>query len=279
MRTNVLVSLGVLLLALPLAGCGGDERIPDSDVYPGVVLIDDMEDGEQNILTDSGRIGLWYIYSDETLGATQDPAIGFPMYPNANGVQPPRQCPWAGGGPAASYFVGETSCKYVARTNGNGQLGWGAGIGVDLNGQMGVKNPIDASSFAGIGFFARGTVRMNTLRFNVQDVQTTPESAAAADRAVPPIPRCGRTAAEGCNNHFGITISDLSPDWKWYEFPFSMMTQGYQGGFQPAALRTDAVVGIQFQVQGADPAAAGMPMGPAQPFDFSIDNLSFILPR
>src|SRR5688572_25794626 len=121
MRTNALllsggpraprfVSLGVLSLALPLAGCGGDERIPDSYVYPGVVLIDDMEDGEQNILTDSGRIGIWYIYSDETLGATQDPAIGFPMWPNLSSVQPPRTCPVTAG-PAAAYFAGETSCK------------------------------------------------------------------------------------------------------------------------------------------------------------------------
>src|SRR5262245_22337962 len=109
MRTNVLLSLGVLSLALPLAGCSGDERVPDSYAYPGVVLIDDMEDGEQNILTDSGRIGIWYIYSDETLGSSQDPAIGFPMWPNGGGGQPPRQCPWAGGPPASNYFAGETS--------------------------------------------------------------------------------------------------------------------------------------------------------------------------
>jgi hypothetical protein len=278
MRSNVLVSLGVLSLALPLAGCSGDPRIPDSYAYPGVVLIDDMEDGEQNILTDSGRIGLWYIYSDETLGSSQTPAIGFPMSPNGANGQPPRPCPWNGGGAAASYFAGETSCKYVARTSGTGQLGFGAGIGVDLNGQMGVKNPIDASSFRGIGFFVRALPRtinntMNALRVNVQDVQTTPESAAAADRLG--IARCDDPPNAGCNNHFGATIM-TTPDWQWVEILFATMSQGYDGGYQPPMLRTDAVVGVQFQVQGADPAVDGVPDGPAQPFDFSIDNLSFL---
>ena len=240
-----------------------------------------MEDGEQNILTDSGRIGLWYIYSDETLGSSQTPAIGFPMAPN-NGAdgQPPRPCPWNGGGPAATYFAGETSCKYVARTSGTGQLGFGAGIGVDLNGQMGVKNSIDAGAFRGIGFFVRAlprTINMttNALRVNVQDVQTTPESAAAADRLG--IARCDNPPNAGCNNHFGFTVT-TTDTWQWVEIPFATMSQAYAGGFQPQALRPDAVVGVQFQVQGADPAVDGVPDGAAVPFDFSIDNLSFLLP-
>jgi hypothetical protein len=41
---------------------------------------------------------------------------------------------------------------------------------------------------------------------------------------------------------------------------------------------TSAVVGVQFQITGADPADTGMPMTPVEPFDFSIDNLSFLEP-
>jgi hypothetical protein len=40
-------------------------------------------------------------------------------------------------------------------------------------------------------------------------------------------------------------------------------------------LRRDAVVGVQFQITGADPDANGM-LDPAEDFDFSIDNLSFL---
>jgi hypothetical protein len=288
-------AFGVSCVALCAAACSDDPRIPDGNHYPGVVLIDDMEDGQQNILSDSGRVGIWYIYSDETDGSTQEPALGFPMWPNGQ-EQPVRPC----GAAAAAltpqpYFNAETSCKYVARTYGTGQIGFGAGVGVDLKGEGGIKNPIDARAFRGIGFFARGTTRAQTLRVNVQDVQTTPESAAAADRRG--IARCGvlpavcqnpATAndpvclqpAPGCNDHFGAPIVlNATGAWQWYEIPFDSMLQGFPGFPPGGALRRDAIVGIQFQVAGADTDAnptMGM-LDPIVPFDFSIDNLSFLL--
>jgi hypothetical protein len=291
-------AIGVSCLALSATACSDDPRTPDGNHYPGVVVIDDMEDGQQNILSDSGRVGIWYIYSDETDGSTQEPAIGFPMTANGAG-QPPRPC-----GPAstalAPYFSTETSCKYVARTFGTGQIGFGAGVGVDLKGEGGIKNPINAAAYRGIGFFARGSTRMQQLRVNVQDVQTTPESADAADRRG--IARCGvpascnnpATAANpicqtppACNDHFGAGIVlPADGSWQWFELPFAAMGQAFPGfPPPPATLRTDAIVGIQFQVAGADADANaangildgnGQP-GTVQPFDFSIDNLSFLL--
>jgi hypothetical protein len=288
---------GVCGLALCAAACSDDPRIPDGNHYPGVVVIDDMEDGTQNILSDSGRVGIWYIYSDETDGSTQEPSIGFPMWPNGD-EQPARPCGAAAATVAGApqYFAGEETCKYVARTYGTGQIGFGAGVGVDLKGEGGVKNPIDARGFRGIGFFARGSTRAQQLRVNVQDVQTTPESAAAADRrgiprceALPPQcsnpafssdPSCAAPSA-GCNDHFGFTITlPMNGGWQWFEIPFAMMSQAFQGGFPVGgALRQDAIVGIQFQVAGADTDAdptMGM-LSPIIPFDFSIDNLSFLL--
>ncbi len=286
---------GMCGLALTAAACSDDPRIPDGNHYPGVVVIDDMEDGQQNILSDSGRVGIWYIYSDETDGSTQEPALGFPMWPNG-AQQPARPC-----GPAAAtvagapqYFNTETSCNYVARTWGTGQIGFGAGVGVDLNGEGGVKNPINASAFRGIGFFARGTARAQTVRVNVQDVQTTPESAAAADRRG--IARCGVLPAQcqvpgatdpiclapppGCNAHFGAAITlPANGSWQWFEIPFASMAQAFPGFPPSGSLRVDNIVGIQFQVAGADTDADPTlgDLAPIVPFDFSIDNLSFLL--
>lgn len=285
-------------LALFLAACSDDPRLPDGYEYSrsltglprGVVVIDDMEDGDQNIFSDSGRLGIWYIYSDETPGSSHEPSLGFPMWPNGQG-QPPRPC-----GPLSAPLTGnlpifgsETQCDFVARTWGADQAGFGAGVGVDLKGDGGVKNPIDARAFSGIGFFARGSVRNNTLRVNVQDVQTTPESAAAADRRG--VPRCGAqppicatvptdptclAPPPACNAHFGANIT-LGPDWQWYEIPFASMTQAFAGFPVGGTLRTDLIVGIQFQVEGADadPSPTNTPNA-LLPFDFSIDNLSFL---
>lgn len=276
-------------------GCSDDERVADGAQFPGVELIDNMEDGQQYILSDDGRVGLWYTYNDASPTGTQEPALGFPMYrtrkpngePDKSSQVPAREC---GGGPQAPFFQGETECSFVARTWGTGQRGWGAGMGVDLNGEAGTKNPFDASAYGGIGFFVLGDVRDNQMRVNVQDVRTTPESSDAADRRS--ITRCGSYLPDGtpsarCNDHYGYGISGISKaDWKWVTIPFHCMQSGgwgypaaALGGAPPSehVLRRDAVVGVQFQIAGADPADTGMVMNPVvRGFDFSIDNLVFL---
>jgi hypothetical protein len=287
------VALGTLALAAALPACSDDPRIPDGNHYsesvtqkPGVVLIDDMEDGTQYILSDDGRVGLWYTYNDASATGTQEPALGFPMYRTGTDESEvsPRPC---GGGDVAPFFASEESCDFVARTWGTGQRGWGAGMGVDLNGEGGIKNPIDASGYGGIGFFAIGGVRGGALRVNVQDVRTTPESADAADSRS--IDRCESYKLEDgtetgrCNDHYGLGVT-ISPDaWKWIEIPFHCMVNGnwgyasIVGGGTPAdnVLRRDAIVGVQFQIAGADADENGM-LDPIEAFDFSIDNLSLL---
>jgi hypothetical protein len=291
--SSPLTSVGLIAMTA-LAACSGDPRIPVGDRFsesvtgvPGVVLIDDMEDGSQYLLSDHDRTGLWYVYNDASLNSTQEPAIGFPMYrvllPDGSAVPgaavPPRPC---GAGATTPFFAGEEDCAFVARTWGTGQRGWGAGVGLDLNGEGGFKNPFDASNFGGIGFFAMGNVRGGDLRVNVQDVRTTPESAGAADRRA--IPRCDAAdPARRCNDHYGRGVK-ITTAWQWIEIPFSCMTSGGWGfpatGGAPAdnQLRTSDIVGIQFQITGPDPADTGMlPAGAMiMPFDFSIDNLSFL---
>jgi hypothetical protein len=288
-----LASVGLFALTA-LAGCSDDPRIPVGDRFsesvtgvPGVVVIDDMEDGTQYLLSDDGRTGLWYVYNDLSVGSSQEPAVGFPMHrvllTDGQAVPaspvPPRPC---GAGATTPFFAGEEDCAFVARTWGTGQRGWGAGMGLDLNGEGGLKNPFNASEFGGIGFFAMGNVRGGDLRVNIQDVRTTPESALAADRRG--IPRCDAAdPTRRCNDHYGRALK-ITPSWQWIEIPFSCMTSGGWGfpatGGEPSqnALRTSDIVGIQFQITGPDPADTGtLPPGAMiMPFDLAIDNLSFL---
>jgi hypothetical protein len=280
----------VLSALAAVVGCGGEERVADGEHFQDVDIIDNMEDGTQYILSDDGRIGLWYTYNDASPSGTQEPALGFPMYrtrrpdgsadPSSQVI--PRDC---GSGP----FFGEQECAFVARTWGTGQRGWGAGMGVDLNGEGGAKNPIDASMYGGIGFFVIGDVRNNRIRVNIQDVRTTPESAAAADRRG--IARCESYLPTGaatgrCNDHYGTLVNNVDKSaWHWVTIPFHCMQAGGWGyPSSPASnglpsdnvLRRDAIVGIQFQIEGADPTDSGATGGTVQLFDFSIDNLSFL---
>jgi hypothetical protein len=292
-------AIGALLSTVCAAACSDDPRIPSGEHFservtgvPGVVMIDDMEDGTQYLITDNGIQGLWYTYNDESAGSVQEPSQGFPMYrtrklngdPDENSAVPARNCGDPGG---AEFFAAETDCTFVARTWGDGQRGWGAGMGLDLNGEGGAKNAFDASRFAGIGFFVTGTVRNGSLRVNVQDVRTTPESALAAERLqilgceAPYIDESGRpTETAACNDHYGVSVG-VTNEWQWIEIPFSCMAAGGWGfnGLPPAnVFLKEAIVGIQFQIEGADPADTGtIPANSTiTPFDFSIDNLSFL---
>jgi hypothetical protein len=286
-------AVGVCIALGVLAGCSDPERIPDGKRFssevtgqPGVVLIDDMEDGTQYLLSDDGLNGLWYIYNDASLNAVQEPSLGFPMYrilrddgtPLPGSAVPPRPC---GATPQTPFFAGESpdECAFVARSWGTGQRGWGAGVGLDLNGEAGVKNPYNASGYYGIGFYIIGNVRNSTLRVNVQDARTTPEAAVAADRRF--IERCESFTAAGvptgrCNDHFGRNVP-VTSTWTWVEIPFACMAPGNWGypGTAGGPLPS-AVVGVQFQITGADPADTGTPVDPVQLFDFAIDNLSFL---
>ena len=62
--------LALSALAL-VVGCGGEERVADGQHYPDVDVIDNMEDGTQYILSDDGRVGLWYTYNDASATGTQ----------------------------------------------------------------------------------------------------------------------------------------------------------------------------------------------------------------
>lgn len=176
-------------------------------------LIDNMEDGEGSILAAEGRKGAWYIYNDETMGATQEPAmVPFTMAK----VDPPRD--------------GST---YAANTKGSGFTTWGAGFGFDLNTTGMTKSPYDASKYAGISFWAKvGKGASGAVRFNIGDKNTAP---------------AGGVCAPGkCDDDFGQDLT-LTESWQKIEIKFADMKQvGWSMATLPA-IEKSALYSVHFQ--------------------------------
>jgi hypothetical protein len=182
-----------------------------SSTTPG--LIDDMEDNDDAILTAESRQGYWYTFNDQTpTGMQTPPTTGFTM----SLLPTPR---------------GDS--KYAARTNGSGFTVWGAGMGLNLNGQGTTKSSYDASGYTGLTFWAMAPAGSTTsLRVSVPDVDTSPEG--------------GVCAGAKCNDHFGTSI-ELSTSWKQYPLKFSDLKQ--EGFGQPfPGIKASALYAISFSV-------------------------------
>jgi hypothetical protein len=108
-------------------------------------LLDDMEDGDMNVLPYDGRSGSWYGYGD------------------MNGVQT---------GPTnVRLFPPRDASRRAMYTVGRGFSSWGAGIGFVLNGSC----PYDASAYRGIRFRAWAGFAIDLgLRVNLNTAAITP---------------------------------------------------------------------------------------------------------
>jgi hypothetical protein len=179
-------------------------------------VIDNMEDGDGSILTDSGRKGAWYTYNDETATGTQTPEVGLPfeMAP----LNPPRD-----------------GSNFAANTKGSGFDTWGSGFGFDLNnaGAGAAKGAYDASKYSGISFWAKvGSGSVGAIRVNLGDKNTTPEG--------------GICEAAKCSDDFGKDIT-VGNDWKQYSIKFSEMGQvGWSMVLLPA-IEKSAIYSVHFQ--------------------------------
>jgi hypothetical protein len=100
-----------------------------------------------------------------------------------------------------------------------------AGLGVPLSDTL---LPYDISAASGICFRAKGA---GTARIMLPDVNTFPQGG-----------RC-----KSCYNSFGKDFQ-LTPEWQELCFPFVKMTQKQGWGEPAAALATDMVFGVQFQI-------------------------------
>ncbi|WP_394820527.1 hypothetical protein [Pendulispora albinea] len=162
----------------------------DPDGAPGCKreLLDDLEDGNGEILPCDGRRGGWYAYNDGSAGGTQTPAPGGPFLP----LNP-----------------GYNGSQYAAHGKVNGFTAKGAGLGFDLNKAGGTRGTYNASGYGGIRFWVRGNVP-GTIYLNIRDKNRDPEGGVCQ-------------APGTCNDLFGSNV-DVKTDWTRVDKAFSDMT-------------------------------------------------------
>jgi hypothetical protein len=162
-----------------------------------------MEDQDASIANEGGRVGVWNILNDNSVGATQTP-------------EPPTFT-------MSSIAPARSGSLYAARSAGSGFNLWGAGFGFDLNGDGETKSAFDASAFTGITFWAMtGLTKELTIRMTVGDGNTSKEGGV-----------CTETAS-GCNDHFAANLVLVPGEWKQYTVLFSELAQDGWGEPFPA---------------------------------------------
>jgi hypothetical protein len=180
-------------------------------------VIDDMEDGDGFICESAGRDGGWYTF------AANDGVVQFEQ-----GLIP--------GGRGDSWRA--------AHLTASGLTGWGAGMGVGLNGSG--QQLYDPGAANGLAFWARGNVPV-VVQFRL--AETTPAGA--------PPGTCTNPA--DCDNHFKFGFPAPGDQWTEYRVPFTALRQGAGGSvrFDPSH-----AVAVEFAF-------------PAPDIDIWIDDLRF----
>lgn len=234
-------SASLLLLGAFLSGsCGGTSASPESPTQaesasqastsdggqaqnhpPAVnagqpiseVRLDDLEDGDNQIVAADGRGGYWYTYVDE--GSEIEPGESFSP---------------AEGGADGSKFAAR-----IKGTIGDSVEHPFAGMGFSF---VEPKSAYDVSSCDGIKFFAKKGPDTTTanMRAKVGDVNTVPEGGVCQD----------------CYNDFGRDVR-LTDEWTEITAPFfEMQQEPYWGEPRPEIVSTH-VYQVQFQVKERGP--------------------------
>ena len=186
----------------------GGSPLPNDARPPA--LIEDAEDGDQQIIDHDGRNGLVFTFVDpETplvLAPTLSPRRPLPILGGANG----SRCAWN--------LRGSLAHRRIAF----------AGLGVNM---MTPKAFYDASRYAGISFYARrspGTAAR--MRVSITDWNTDPDGGVCTE----------------CFNHFGQEIV-LSEAWTLYTLPFeSLRQQPRWGAPRPRQIDSSRIFFIVF---------------------------------
>jgi len=203
------------------ADAGTDAPVTPMSCPAGV--IDDMEDGDDSICTSEGRQGYWYVAADGT-SADLTPAV--------NGGFTPMSIP-----------NGRGDSTYAARLTGSGFTGWGALMGLNLNGGNGTY---DASAADGIEFWMKSSVAV-TFTVTVPDsIPNTSPAGVCED-------------GEACyQRKFTFWLGAGTTDWVEVQVPFAALRRGAGGSdWDPSEL-----VGIEFVASGSD-------------FDVWVDDIAF----
>lgn len=220
---------------------GGPPPAYCSAADPGTLdFIDDMEDGNADILGRDGRVSQWYTYNDGTEGGSQ--------VPKPNQTPPVEPIPGGRCGFSTKAF----------RVTGSGFTGWGAGFGFDfrtmlLDSGYG-PTTYDGTAYRGITFWARvGDPSIKNLWFGVGDQWSAPQGG-----------HCDANVSNGptaCYDTWGTNI-EMTTEWKRYAFQWGQLGQRNFGLSRPE-LDVANLFFVHFDV-----AAAPV-------FDLWIDDVAF----
>jgi hypothetical protein len=175
-------------------------------------LIDDMEDGDGNILPIDGRSGVWFTYNEGLSNGYQYPVPGsdFTM------LNVPRDA---------------TGGVYVANTFGKGFSTWGAGMGFVINNGC----PYDASRRSGIHFFARSDLGPAQLLVLLPTAATTPTDNHGT---------CIPVTTSSCYDDYQVM---LNLDENWQEEYVSYAGLQQLGWGTPVSFDPSTLMGVNFQ--------------------------------
>ncbi|HKO54060.1 MAG TPA: hypothetical protein VJV79_40405 [Polyangiaceae bacterium] len=214
---------------LPSAGKAGESTtlpLPCQNVPRGqVAKIDDFEDRDTAVFPELGREGFWGVVHDNTTGIVV-PAGEFA--PDVSGV----------------------NGSLGAHVKVSGYSDWGALLSTTLSYLAdGMRCPYNASGFAGLRFYARGSGR----------VRVALAIPATQDKEF----------GGACDSDKGMICYDthsrfmpLTPEWTLYEMPWAFFVQRNFG--TPAPFRPDQVIVVQFAFDS-----------PELPIEFWVDEVSF----
>jgi hypothetical protein len=198
-----------LALSLGALACSGESDPPvesqedaehcTEDVFGAVdpaLLIDDMEDGDEQVAAVGERNGNWWLATDMTDGT---------VTPVGDQTAAPERIPG-----------GRCGSKYAMRVTGEGFTDWGASLLTNFRIAADVE-PIDASAFRGVMMWARvGESNASPIRVQFQDGNTYPQGGVCdPDPSTP----------DGCFNGYGSTLLPVSTEWRLYKFEFARMGQ------------------------------------------------------
>lgn len=186
-------------------------------IDPALLPIDDMEDGNANLLMTDGRDGHWYVFTDQSGGfLNPNPFEQFVMAYN----EPIRD-----------------DSGRSARFQGGSFDDWGAALALHfIGGEDGPNEPYDISRFSGITFFARALGGANQLVVLFPNIDTDERGELCN-------PFSGGENA--CDNHFQHVL-ELSGEWSSYSVLLEDLVQGPGEGRRPARFDAEQVFGVQF---------------------------------
>lgn len=204
--------------AAAAAGPNPDDT-PEGKLCGADGVIDDGEDNNNQILSQKGRGGYWYTFSDKG-GTTITPLAG------------------AAGGTFSMSPGGANGSQFAAHMNGKVAASGTVYAGVGFN-FADPKAPFDVSVYKGVSFWARrGENSTGSIRVKLPDINTDQD---------------GKVCSE-CFNDFGVDL-ELTTAWTKYTVIFSWAQQmpGW-GAPRPANSETSKMYGVQWQVNtpGAD---------------------------